>query len=121
MTREALGVLRVGLVAVDVAVAHGLLRGVAIHAVQLPFAARELADGLVIFGQAARGGVSIGRGRQVGARDEGHPRQVVVAAVVAVIALAVRHGGGQLMRARVTRFRAGDAGIAPPVQPVGVV
>ena len=119
VTGATLDVLGVSLAAVDVAVSHGFVRRVAIDAVQLPLAERELADGLIVLVQTGRLGST--RRRQIGALVEGHTRQVVVSAIVAVIALLVGDGGGQAMPAGVAGLRTRSGGIAALVQPIIVV
>ncbi len=83
------GVLGVLLAAVDMTITHRFLAGVAVDAVQFVLALCELRNRLVIVLEPVD--------RVVGSRMELQICQAVVAAVVAGIALCIRHGGGQLV------------------------
>jgi len=84
VTRFALHILDGGLVGVNVAVAHGFAARVAVHAVEGVFTLGKLGNWLVVIVETVC--------RLVGAFNEGHCPQVVVAAIVARIALGVWNG-----------------------------
>ncbi len=89
MTGLALDVLDLFFVGVNIAVAHGFGACMAINAIQRVFAFCELGDGLVVSMQTI--------GWIIGALDEGHRSQIIVAAVMAGVALRKWNGRRQLM------------------------
>jgi len=86
MAGRAANVLGFFLIIVKCTVPHGFRGGVAVHTIQLPLAACELGDGLVIVIQTI--------GWVVCTRLELHLDQVIIAPVVAGVALGIRDGGG---------------------------
>ncbi len=87
MAGPTLNVLNFFFLAVNVAISHGFLASVAVYAVQSPFAAGVLGNGLVI--------IVLPVSRLVLALVESHLAQVIVAAVVASIALGIGNRQGE--------------------------
>ncbi len=87
VTGFALHILNGRLILVNVAVAHCFIAGVTIYAVEGVFTLREARIGMIrIFHPV---------GRLVGAFEEGHCPQVVVAAIMASVALGIGDGCGE--------------------------
>ena len=92
MAGLALDILNFLLVAVNIAITHGLNAGMAVHAIEGVFAASEIGDGLIIVVKPVGG--------LIRPFDKGHRPQIVVAPVVAGIALSIGYCHGESVDSR---------------------
>lgn len=97
----------------QVTVAHHFPGGVAIYAVEFPFAFRELADRLMVVLHTRRRMI-------IGARQKRHLAQQVIATIVAGVTLGIGYGRGQPVLPGMARLSPGDRRVAARVRPFGV-